>query len=1433
MDQVPAIRAFVDVRSHPTVVRLEHLRGDGAEWISDQYVTTSDVARHLAVLTELLGRPLGCGVFLIGQYGSGKSHFLAFVAQGIRAGKIAAAGAEPVAVSLLDFPAHVPLEEVVGGALGIDPRPGDRRAAWARLSEKYPGGVLLLIDELSEFLRSKSDRAAYHEDVRYLQFLGEQAQATRFWVLGAMQEQIEHTGSLDHQQYRKLKDRYPILMLLTPTHVRDLLARGVLVRKPGYAQRVAALCRELRDGYPNAPLDFGELAELYPVHPATLRLLEEVRGSFSQTRGVVDFVVTRLRGDAARGAAPFLDEPWGSLLTADLVIDHFQDLLAVQPDFVDVSRQVLPYYRERMPELFATEKARTLAERILKLLILCRLSPVRQGLTAAEAAAWLLATAVRSEPERNVQVVARVLTKLVAEGRYVAESGGRFRLDLADDGSVELDRLLAQQRAELGERDTVVFEMLAPLLEDAAFDPLKLPQDVWQRRAVRWHSHDRAYALWVGNAAPDDAPEPLALCVRLPWGEAPAVRGAFTLQPAALAPDSEMLGMCAMARLTQRPLRREVAARLENRLAEARELLRARVREAFASGTITGPDGVHERALPIDPKTRLQDWLDGLARWALVRRFPSFDRVAPCFGPLAHEVYRSFLRHSLLGDVTDPRTEEHLTLVREAYLLPMDLLERRGRDLVAPARLDRKELVRLVSPMFDHQPSPKVVYQRLAEPPWGLVPDQVHLLLLLLLVQGEIDIVKGGKSIREVFEALPLPLSYDKIVPGRALPLEAVKELERLCEGLAIPVPRQWTVGAQKHAVGLLRRHAAAVAEQWQPLLAKLQSLERGRTLAARIAEMLSLWRALDKGDSDLGGFEHFLFEIGSSARLLALLEGLGSVAGRLDSLVAGLDRAAHLLAHPHVTGWQSGAFLARIAALGTAPELSEVDAAAAWIERANALYGEYVAEYRAAHDAWWRARDAEPVWSWAPAAVAASRHLGLARELHELRDCRARALRDRCSGHMNLDFHPRCTCGFDGETCPGAADIDRFRVQRERIERELALFFAQDSVRDKVAQWKLEGTEMSEGTLAYLQGSRAVPDVADVARFDRHLSGATVVRHIPAAALVGCVAGRTWERQSLLAAVGELLGDETAARVRFDAPEEPLRDELVSWCAEQAFRQGIALPAALGSQAISRVAALLREEWVGEPALRQMHAMGLDQPSLERVAAAIADGRVSVPDGELSPVAEAARELRAPSRAGSPERLASLAERLYAQHPTMMRVARERWLARLESLADEDVGPLPELAERLASCRTAQWLVVDCAGLPMLSMLGRVAGAQLEPWRLERTSFAVAPATSTTDAFWRELAAAGLNHAVVKVNALDELLHDRFEPFEDLERLAEAELAVALRRRRAELDPGLALVIVADHGFRISGDGARYEHGGRSTLERVVPVLEMAARGR
>src|SRR5439155_17055477 len=191
----------------PTVVRLEHLQGKDAQWISDSFYITDETARHLDSLRTLLSKDVGSGVFLIGHYGSGKSHFLAYLTQQLQTNTFAARHPRVQPVSLLNYKASQSLESIVERELDIETDEHsreDRRVVWKKVARKHPAGLILVIDELSEYLRSKPSTQNFNEDLRFLQFLGEWAQANPLWIVAAMQEQIEHTGEIEYDLFRKI-----------------------------------------------------------------------------------------------------------------------------------------------------------------------------------------------------------------------------------------------------------------------------------------------------------------------------------------------------------------------------------------------------------------------------------------------------------------------------------------------------------------------------------------------------------------------------------------------------------------------------------------------------------------------------------------------------------------------------------------------------------------------------------------------------------------------------------------------------------------------------------------------------------------------------------------------------------------------------------------------------------------------------------------------------------------------------------------------------------------------------------------------------------------------------------------------------------------------------------------------------------------------------
>ncbi len=1422
------VRDVVGVRPHPTVVRLEDLEGRDPGWISETYCITGEVRGHLDALRRVFERPGGCGIFLVGQYGCGKSHFLAYVTQKLRDGSLVPTCPEPVPVSLLNFRGDVPLEDAVGAALGLRPAGPDRRAAW---SDRFRGGggVLLILDELSEFLRSKPDARRFNEDVRFLQFMGEWAQGRPFWVLAAVQEQVEHMGDLEHGSYRKIKDRFPLRLLLTPAHVRDLIGQSILLKKEGYREAVAGLAAGLREAFPASPYTVEDFQALYPIHPATLELLEEVRDRFSQARGVVDFTVRQLAGDPARGIPPFLDRPFGSLVSPDAIVDHFGDLFETQPEFLPLAQQVLPYYRKHLERLFTTPAQQELAAKVVKLLILAHLSPSRDGLTAAEAACWLLYKGTRLDPDRNVETVERVLRTLAGEAGYVASARGRYRLDLRDDGGAALERLVRTETADLAARGEEVFEILAPLLGEEGLNPFTLPRDQWQSRTVRWHFHEQPYAVYLGSGDPDPpARAGVALCVRLPWGEAGGVPGVYTLVPARIEVLAEHLELAALVRVQQRSPGSQDARRVQARIQDRLHLWRTQVRGAYLEAALLNPLGATESPPRFEPPDSTRAWLDRHAEWMLRHTYPAFEKFAPAHGPLPTEAYRRFMRFAAAHDLGEADADEYVQIIREGYLVPMGLLQRKGREYAAPARPEKNELVRLVLPLLEHQPSPKVVYEHLAQPVYGLVPDQTGVLLIYLLVAGVLDIQKGRQSYRDLFDMLPNPIQYDRLAPGRGLSAEQVRSLEKICQGLGIGLPRGWTVPEQRRTLGRLREAARAQAERLQALLVKLEGLRRDDATADHVRTMLAQWRLLEQGDDALASFEEFLSRVESTGAFLELHASLQKLPERIDRLISEVKRFEHLLGKALMEHCIDMDLIIRIESLGDPPGLDNPEALEEWLGRAGKLYGTYKAGYARGHDEWWRALEAHPAWAWQPPAVARSRHLGLDEALGALDRARAAALKMRCRGLVNLDFQPVCTCGFDGETAPIREELARFDQARERIEEALRRFFEQEPVRARLREWVEGGLERNAVTQAYLEGRAPVPQVDNLELYDRHMAGVELVKELDVGPVVELLTDRTWERRALVAAFDQLLGRSGAARLRF-AGSRIAAGALPRWCAEQALRHGIALPGGLSAMELAEIAEAIEPAWVGPAALERLEELGLPEAAADRVAGWVLEGRVRAARPAASPLVGAALELLEPGAPRSPRELGSLAARLYGRHERLLRIAGARWLERLDRLATTPAtGDAPPLVEALRGHEDAQWVVIDGLGVALLDALMTELEELFPSWRAGPPGFALVDARTTTATFYEELVRAGFNRPFEKIDGVDRLLHEGFRAFDDLCRFAAAELHPACRKLLPRLDPGRPVLLLADHGFRIAPDGRSYTHGGPSTLERLVPLVRL-----
>lgn len=243
------------------------------------------------------------------------------------------------------------------------------------INKKIFDGMIILLDELSEFLRAKPNQSLLDEDTRFLQYLGELSQDKPLWIIAALQEDIREIVKISDNIFNKIKDRYKFRLNLTTHHIEELIDKRLVVKKPGAVQVIENYYNELKNIFAFAKIDKERFLKLYPVANPTVIILDSIASIFSKQRGIVDFIHYRIKGDDKRGIKGILEDDFKSLLTPDKIFDHFENNIQEYDESHPYYEIVYKYYLRELPNFFKEESERELAFRIIKLLILVKISP--------------------------------------------------------------------------------------------------------------------------------------------------------------------------------------------------------------------------------------------------------------------------------------------------------------------------------------------------------------------------------------------------------------------------------------------------------------------------------------------------------------------------------------------------------------------------------------------------------------------------------------------------------------------------------------------------------------------------------------------------------------------------------------------------------------------------------------------------------------------------------------------------------------------------------------------------------------------------------------------------------------------------------------------------------------------------------------------------
>ena len=529
------IKDLVDVPEIKTVIQLEDLKApELRRMIVETFVITGEVEENLRSIFTSLSRQKGRGIFLKGHFGSGKSHFLSMLSLLLRypqswetvisqvpsladfEEKIRGLRFLVVDISLVQHRGSELLEEIFLSSiikeLGTETKPCFEgahtrhetfRKIKALLKEHRLSGMFILVDELSEFLRSKADAHAYNEDIRFLQYLGEEAEGFPLWIVASLQEWIEETGEIHQDTFNKIKDRYRIRLTLGRAHIEELVSGRLIRHKEGAETKISAVFEELKSYFPTFPVTRERFSRLYPVHPATSSLLDRLKPLFSEHRGVVDFIHFRLKGDPERHIPCRLDREAQELLTPEVIFDHFLDRIKERSETQVYLERVFDACQSEIPELFKDHDQQKIAFVVIKLLILFAITPVRYKYTVRHIAEMVLFRITSMESEINYQFLYDILDRLSKEGSYIRVEtrddplDNVYYIDLKADMAGIIRRRIRHMAQEIFPEDQRLFTKLACMVDSPCLPLRDWVENDRQKVSLMWQHTRRNGTLFL------------------------------------------------------------------------------------------------------------------------------------------------------------------------------------------------------------------------------------------------------------------------------------------------------------------------------------------------------------------------------------------------------------------------------------------------------------------------------------------------------------------------------------------------------------------------------------------------------------------------------------------------------------------------------------------------------------------------------------------------------------------------------------------------------------------------------------------------------------------------------------------------------------------------------------------------------------------------
>lgn len=528
---------------------LDANRPDEARKLVSTYVISDDMADRISKLMipqisfdEAVDHK---GVLVVGNYGTGKSHLMSVLSlvaedasyvpmiQHPQVAEAAKAIAGRFKVHRIEISSQMSLRDIITQQLEVFLEnqgvaysfpPADKvinnKAAFEEVmsafAEVHPDqGVLLVVDEFLEYLRSRKDHDLVL-DLSFLREIGEVTKHLRFRFVAGVQEAIFDSSRFQHvaDSLRRVKDRFT-QVLLARQDVSFVVAERLLKKSADQQDKIRAYLGPFSKFYGSMNERMDEYVRLFPVHPDYIGTFErlvftEKRGALVTLRDQIQAILKDEVPSDRPGLIGF-DKFWETVAT--------NSVLRSDPNIGPVLK-VSEVLSERVSKAFSRPAYKPMALRIIDGLSVHRLTTggdiyVPVGPTAEELRDTLCLFQpgiedMGGDPSDDlltaVQTTLRETLKTV-NGQFISKAPDteQYYLDLKKD--VDYDAQI-EKRAEALSEDTLdraYYGAIRQLMERTDESSYVTGHQIWQYQ-IEWQERrvERIGYLFFG--APNDRP---------------------------------------------------------------------------------------------------------------------------------------------------------------------------------------------------------------------------------------------------------------------------------------------------------------------------------------------------------------------------------------------------------------------------------------------------------------------------------------------------------------------------------------------------------------------------------------------------------------------------------------------------------------------------------------------------------------------------------------------------------------------------------------------------------------------------------------------------------------------------------------------------------------------------------------------------------------